>query len=50
MLDWAQRRPSMKAAVTSSVVVLGKVQSAQVSEAQPQALHVEAVDLPLLAV
>lgn len=37
------------AAVTSSVIVLGKVQGAQVSEAQPHALHVEAVDLPLLA-
>lgn len=36
----------------SSVVVLRKVQGAQgsqVAKAQPQALHVEAVDLPLLA-
>lgn len=33
----------------SSVVVLGEVQGAQVAEAQPHALHVEAVDLPLLA-
>lgn len=33
----------------SSVVILGKVQGPQVAEAQPQALHVESVDLPLLA-
>lgn len=33
----------------SSVVVLREVQGAQVSEAQPHALHVEAVSLPLLA-
>lgn len=33
----------------SSIVVLGKVQGAQVAEAQPHALHVEAVGLPLLA-
>lgn len=33
----------------SSVVVLGKVQSAQVAEAEPYALHVKVVDLPLLA-
>lgn len=37
------------AAASSSVVVLGKVQGSEVSEAQPHALHVEAVDLPLLA-
>lgn len=34
---------------SSSVVVLGKVQGAQVAEAQAHALHVEGVDLPLLA-
>lgn len=36
----------------SSIVILGKVQDAQgsqVAEAQPHALHVEAVDLALLA-
>lgn len=33
----------------SSVVVLGKVQGAQVAEAQPHALHVEVVGLPLLS-
>lgn len=33
----------------SSVVVFGKVQGAQVAEAQAHALHVEGVDLPLLA-
>lgn len=33
----------------SSVVVLGQVQGAQVAKAQPHALHVEAVGLPLLA-
>ena len=32
----------------SSVVVLGVLQGPQVPEAQPQALHVEAVPLPLL--
>lgn len=35
--------------MVSSVIVLGKVQGAEVSEAQSHALHVEAVDLPLLA-
>lgn len=33
---------------SSSVLVLGKVQGAQVAEALPHALHVEAVDLALL--
>lgn len=37
------------AGATSSVVVLGEdVEGAQVSEAQPHALHVEAVGFPLL--
>lgn len=34
----------------SSVVVLGKVQGAQVVEAQTHAFHVKSVDLPLLAI
>lgn len=40
---------ALEMAAPSSVVVFREVQGAQVPEAQPHALHVEAVDLSLLA-